>query len=146
MPVKYKVSLSPSEREFLKSIQKDSKSPNHKKQHAQILLSIDENGPKLGEEVVAKVCGVSTRTVSRTRRRCVEEGLETAIESKFSSHGRKRKLDGEKQAQLIALACSDSPEGRSRWTLKLLANKLVQLDVLDEISTPTICRELKKMN
>jgi transposase len=146
MPVKYKVSLTPSERDYLTTTLKDSKVANHKRQHAQILLSVDENGPKLGEEVVAEVCGVSTKTVSRARKRFVEEGLEIAVESKFSRHGRKRKLDGEQQAQLIALTCSDCPEGRSSWTLELLAEKLIQLKVIDNISSTTVGRELKKMN
>lgn len=144
MPVKYKVSLSPSERDRLTAVLKDSKVANHKRQHAQILLSVDENGSNLGEGVVAEVCNVSTKTVSRVRKRFVEEGLEIAVESKFSRHGRKRKLDGEQQAQLIAITCSESPEGKSHWTLKLLKDKLIKLDVVDEISMSTIHRELKK--
>ncbi len=146
MTAKYKISLSAPEKDYLQSLLKNKGAAQHKKQHAQILIAADEGGPKLSEEAIAKVCGISTRTVQRTRKRCVEEGLEIAVESKFSHHGRTKALDGEQHAQLIALVCSDCPEGRSRWTLNLLADKLVELKITDKVSASTICRELKKTN
>ena len=144
MTTKFKVTLSSDEQTMLKGLLKDKKIAQHKKQHAQILLSLDENGANLKEEEVAIITGVSTKTIQRTRKRLVEEGLEIAVQSKFSRHGRPRRLDGEQQAHLVALACTDSPEGHSRWTLSLLADKLIQLKVVNQISDCTVGRALKK--
>ena len=146
MPVKYRIRLTSEEQNKLKQIVQANKIAKHKRTHAQILLALDENGPSLTEKTTADVCAVSLKSVQRTRKRCVEEGLEIAVESKFSRHGRPRSLDGEQQAHLIALTCSEPPEGQVRWTLKLLADKLVELNVVDAVSAPTICRELKKTN
>ena len=74
----------------------------------------------------------------------MEEGLDIAIESKVSRKGAERKLDGEKQAQLIALTCSEPPEGHAKWTMELLAEKLVELDIVESVSDTTVWRELKK--
>jgi transposase len=144
MPVKYRIRLTSEEQNKLKQIVQANKIAKHKRTHAQILLALDENGPSLTEKATADVCAVSLKSVQRTRKRCIEEGLEIAVESKFSRHGRPRSLDGEQQAHLVALTCSEPPEGQVRWTLKLLADKLVELDVVDSVSAPTICRELKK--
>lgn len=144
MPIKYHIRLSSEEQHNLKQIVQADKIARHKRTHAQILLALDENGPALSEASAADVCAVSIPTVQRVRKRCVEEGLEITVESKFSRHGRNRSLDGEQHARLIALTCSKPPEGKVRWTLKLLADKLVELEVVDTVSAPTICRELKK--
>ena len=146
MTIKFKVALSLEEQKTLKTLLKDNKVAQHKKQHAQILLSLDENGPNLKEEEVAKITALSTKTIQRTRKRFVQEGLEITVESKFSRHGRPKRLDGEQQAHLIALACTDSPKGHNRWTLNMLADKLVQLEVVDQISSCTVGRALKKTN
>ena len=143
MPVKYHIQLSAEEQLSLKSLVK-SKAARHKRLHAQILLGLDENGPALSEIEVAEVCATSKKTVQRTRKRAVEEGLDIAIESKFSRKGAQRKLDGEKQAQLIALTCSEPPEGHAKWTMELLAEKLVELDIVETVSDTTVWRELKK--
>ena len=143
MPVKYHIQLSEDEQRTLKEIVK-GKAARHKRLHAQILLALDENGPALREEEVAQVCATSKKTIQRTRKRAVEEGLEVAIESKFSRHGGRRCLDGEQQAQLIALTCSEPPEGRTAWTAQLLADKLVELNIVENISDTTVWRELKK--
>ena len=144
MPVKYHIRLSSEEQHNLKQIVQADKIARHKRTHAQILLALDENGPALSEAAAADVCVVSIPTIQRVRKRCVEEGLGIAVESKFSRKGRRRSLDGEQHAHLIALTCSEPPEGRTRWTLGLLADKLVELEVVDTVSAPTICRELKK--
>lgn len=144
MPVKYHIRLSSEEQQKLKQIIQADKIAKHKRTHAQILLALDENGSSLSEKATADVCAVSLKSVQRTRKRCVEEGLEIAVESRFSRHGRPRSLDGEQHAHLIALTCSEPPEGKVRWTLELLADKLVELDVVDGVSASTVCRELKK--
>ena len=144
MPVKYHIHLSSEEQQSLKQIVQANKVAKHKRTHAQILLALDENGSALSEADTANVCAVSIPTVQRVRKRCVEEGLDTAVESKFKGGGRRRSLDGEQHAHLIALTCSKPPEGACRWTMKLLADKLVELEIVDTISAATVCRELKK--
>lgn len=144
MPVKYRIRLSFEEQQSLNQIVQANKVAKHKRTHAQILPGLDENGSALSEADAANVCAVSIPTVQRVRKRCVEEGLETAVESKFSRKGRRRSLDGEQHAHLVALTCSKPPEGVCRWTMKLLADKLVELEVVDTISATTVSRELKK--
>ncbi|MCL6272139.1 helix-turn-helix domain-containing protein [Sansalvadorimonas sp. 2012CJ34-2] len=137
MPVKYHIRLAAEEQHSLKALVK-SKAARHKRLHAQILLGLNENGPALSEIEVADVCATSKKTVQRTRKRAVEEGLGIAIEGKFSRKGAERKLNGEKQAYLIALTCSEPPEGRSKWTMELLADKLVELDIVESVSDTTV--------
>lgn len=144
MPIKYHIRLSSEEQRDLKQIVQAKKVAQHKRTHAQILLALDENGPALSEAAAAEVCVVSIPTVQRVRKRCVEEGLEVAVESKFSRKGRRRSLDGEQQAHLIALTCSKPPEGVCRWTMQLLADKLVELEIVEAVSATTVSRELKK--
>jgi len=144
MPVKYHIRLSSEEQQNLKQIVQADKVTKHKRTHAQILLALDENGSALSEAATANVCAVSIPTVQRVRKRCVEEGLEVAVESKFSRKGRRRSLDGEQHAHLVALACSKPPEGVCRWTMKLLADKMVELEIVDTVSATTVSRELKK--
>ena len=144
MPTKYRINLSPEEQQQLKDTVHQVKVAKHKRIHAQILLCLDENGPKLTEIQTSQACGVSTKTVQRTRKRCVLESIEVAVNSKFNGIARSRTLQGKQQAQLIALTCSEPPEGHSRWTLKLLAQRMVELEYVDTISTQTISRELKK--
>ena len=144
MPVKYRICLSHEEQKSLKQIIQADKVARHKRTHAQILLALDENGSALSEAVAADICAVSLKTVQRVRKRCVEEGLEVAIESKFSRKGRRRSFDGEQHAHLVALSCSKPPEGICRWTMKLLAEKLVEMEIMDTVSAATVSRELKK--
>lgn len=144
MPIKYHIRLSSEEQQNLKQIVKADKVAKHKRTHAQILLALDENSSALSEAAAANVCAVSIPTVQRVRKRCVEEGLEVAVESKFNRKGRRRSLDGEQHAHLIALTCSKPPEGICRWTMKLLADKLVELEIVDKVSATTVSRELKK--
>lgn len=146
MPAQYRIRLSPEEQKQLKDTVHQTKVAKHKRIHAHILLCLDEGGPKLTELQTSQVCGVSTKTVQRTRKRCVIEGLDVAVNSKLNGIARPRKLDGEQQAHLVAITCSEPPKGRSRWTLKLLAERMVELEYVDEISSQTIGRELKKTN
>lgn len=146
MTVKYHVRLTEEERVQLKNLLKENKIARYKRERANILLGLDENGPGLSEQAVADVCGVSVRTIERVRKQCVEEGLESAINCQFSRQGRERKLDGEGEAHLIALSCSEPPEGQQRWTLKLLADRMVALDYVESISASTVGRALKKTN
>ena len=146
MAIKYHVRLDDDERSMLKSLIKQEKPrvAQFKKRNAQILLAIDENKDPLTHEETAKAIGVKPITICRLRQRLVEEGLEVAINAKHSRHGRKRKLDGEGQAHLVAVVCSPPPEGRKRWTLNLIRDQMVELEYVDSISRSTIHSELKK--
>ena len=112
------------------------------------MLLSDENqaeGPKKDAEI-ARSLQVGRATVERVRRRCVEEGLERALGRREQLNRRRKKLDGEGEAHLIALACGEPPEGRAGWTLKLLADRLVECEILESISTETVRQTLKKTN
>lgn len=146
MFIKYHVRLSDDERSMLEALikQEKPKVAQHKKRHAQILLTINENHSPLTHEQAANSFNVKTDTICRLRKRLVEEALETAINSKHSRHGGNLKIDGEAEAHLIALTCSASPEGRCRWTLNLLRDKMIELKYVDDISRTTIHESLKK--
>ena len=141
------VKLSKEERfELLDLIRVGKKSAN-KLMHARVLLSTDANDTDLKQktdEEIAKEMYISSKTVARIRQRFVHEGLESALSRRPHANPRPRKMDGEQEAHLVALCCSTPPEGRSRWTLKLLANKLVALEIVDTVSPATLCRVLKK--
>lgn len=145
MPGKaYVVRLSGEERTMLESITKKGKGANRLR-HAQVLLSVDADGPDWTDKQAAQAYGFHANTVANIRRRCVEQGLEAALERKKQEMpSRARKLDGDAEARLITLACSAAPEGRASWTLRLLADELVALQVVDEISYETVRRVLKK--
>jgi transposase len=123
-------------------------SPARKLAHARILLKADQSieGPALVDEEVAKAVETSQPTVARVRRQYVEEGLEAALNRHPPSREYRRKLDGEQEAHLIALACCEPPEGQARWSLRLLADKLVELVVVEDVSYQTVRRTLKKRN
>jgi transposase len=116
-------------------------------QHAQILLKADSGpgGPSWIDARIAETFNVGVRTVERIRQRLVEHGLEDALARRQRAHPpRPRKLDGAAEARLIALACSEAPSGRQRWTLRLLADQLVRLEVVDSIGPEAVRRTLKK--
>lgn len=147
MARKYVVRLSSEEREALELLVKKGKTQAYRIKHANILLAVDADGPDDSDEEAAEAFGCHLNTVSNVRQRFVEQGLEAAVErKKQKSPSRERILDGEKEARLIALACSAPPEGRSKWTLQLLADKLVALKVVESISDQTVRRTLKKTN
>jgi transposase len=146
---KYIVKLTQEERENLLNLIKTGKASANKLTHARILLMTDEsdhNKLKRTDTEIGKLLHVSYKTVARIRQRFVEEGFESALLRKPHSNPKSRKIDGDREAYLIALCCSKPPEGRNRWTLKLLANKLVEMEIIEEISPTTVGRVLKKMN
>jgi transposase len=109
-------------------------------------LQADESGegPRWTDERIAEGLGVSVRTIEHVRRELVEEGLEASLERRRPRRVYERRLDGAKEAKLVAVCCSKPPEGRKRWTLRLLADRLVELKVVDSISYETVRRTLQK--
>lgn len=144
---KYIVTLSDAEREQLTALIHSGKHPAQKLLKARILLKADisEAGEGWSDSLIADALDTSTDTVYRTRQRLVEEGLEAALAYKYSPRSaRPRIFDGAAEAKLIALACSEPPKGRSRWTLQLLEEQVVELKIVDRASDNTIGRTLKK--
>ncbi len=148
MMKKYRVGLTEEEQEELKGLVSKGWAAAYKQTHARILLLSDENqvDSAMRDEDIAWVLKVGSATVERVRRRCVEEGLEAALGRKQQLKRRKKKLDGQGEAHLVALACSQPPEGRVSWTLQMLADGLVAQEIVDSISTETVRRTLKKTN
>jgi transposase len=146
---KYKVTLTPEERQQLHDLIVAGKAAAQKLTHARILLKADASpgGPAWFDEQITDALEVSVATVERVRQRFVEQGLEAAlVRKKQDRPSRQRKLDGRAEAQLIALACSAAPLGRKAWTLQLLADRLVELRIVDAISHETVRQVLKKTN
>ena len=144
---KYIVRLDQEERESLKRLVRVGKAAARKISRARILLKADaaEGGPGWTDQRIADALSVSFRTVENVRRCCVEEGLELAVQGRPApDRPWQRKLDGVGEAKLIALSCSEPPSGRTRWTLELLGDALVVLNVTDSISYETVRRTLKK--
>jgi transposase len=146
---KYKVTLTADERNALQGLIAAKKTAANKSLHARILLKADAGpeGPAWIDARIAEALDVDVSTVERLRQRFVEQGLDAALGRKKQDRpSRQRTLDGKAEARLIALACSEPPAGRVRWTLRLLADKLVELEIVDTVSTETIRRTLKKTN
>jgi transposase len=144
---KYKVTLTAEERQQLHELIAAGQAAAKKLMHARILLKADAAaaGPAWPDDRIAEAVDVSTATVGRVRQRFVEQGLEAAlVRKKQDRPSRERKLDGRAEARLIALACSGPPAGRAAWTLQLLADKLVELKVVDSVCDETVRRVLKK--
>jgi transposase len=144
---KYKVTLTAEERQQLQGLIAAGKAAAKRLTHARILLKADaaDGGPGWDDHRIAEATEVSTDTVARVRQRFVELGLEAALARKKQDRpSRERKLDGRAEARLIALACSAPPDGRKAWTMKLLADRLVELEVVDSVSDETVRRALKK--
>jgi transposase len=140
MAKKYLVTLTDDERAQLLALTKRGKVSARRLSRAHILLQADTG---LSDNAIAQALHLGTATVERIRKRFVEEGLEAAL-SERPRPGGQRKLEGKQEAFLIALACSAPPEGRACWTMQLLADRLVALQVVDAISDETIRRTLKK--
>ena len=144
---KYRVTLAADEREQVRALLARGKADVRKLRHAQILLKADEadGGPGWPDERIAESFEAGIITVERVRRRFVEEGLASAL-SPYRGGKRiyARKLDGEQEAHLIALACSPPPEANGRWTLRLLAQRMVELQYVDAVSYETVRQTLKK--
>jgi len=148
MANRYKITLTQDEREQLTKITRKGKPSAKKFVHARILLLCDagEHGDPWKVADVASALGVTQRTIEHIKRRFVEEGIEAAIQRRPETRPRPRKFDGAFEARLTKLACSKAPEGRARWTLGLLADKLVELKIVGSVSEMTVQRALKKTN
>jgi hypothetical protein len=146
MAKRYRVTLTQPERQELQQLISRGKADARKLTHARILLQADEaaGGPRRTDEKIASALNTATRTVERVRERFVEQGLEAALVPARSKRIYTRKLDGRQEAKLIALACSKPPTGKRRWTLRLLADEMVELDVTDSLSHETVRQTLKK--
>jgi hypothetical protein len=146
MKKKYIVTLTPEERQMLQSMLSRGKAAARKLMHARILLKADASsqGPGWDDGQIVKSLDVGRATVERVRREFVEEGFEAALERRKPCRQYERRLDGDGEAHLIALACSQAPEGRSRWTLRLLADRMVALEQVDQLSHETVRAVLKK--
>src|SRR5215218_9467867 len=143
---RYRVTLTVEEREGLDRMISRGKADARKLVHARVLLQADasEGGPDWTDMRIAEAVRVSVRTIERVRQRFVEEGLEAALLPRPSRRVYARKLDGEQEAKLLALACSEPPEGKQRWTLRLLAERMMELEVVPELSYETVRQTLKK--
>ena len=146
MVKKYVVRLSDEERQNLQEIVTTGKRAAALINHARILLKADcQQSPGWRDQDIKEALDISLRTIERVRKRFVEEGLEAALTPR--PHPRRpRKLDGTTEAHLVALCCSEPPEGRGRWTLRLLAQQMVELDYVDDISHESVRQLLKKTN
>lgn len=145
----YKVTLTKEERDQLTEMTRTGTHAARKIIHALILLNVDR-GPhtterKINEEI-SKVLKIGMRTIDRVKKRFVEEGLEAALKMAPTSRVYEKLVDGDMEAHLIALACGEPPKGFARWSLRLLADKLVELRYTDDISYETVRRTLKKTN
>jgi transposase len=146
MNKKYIVRLSAEERRQLTELIRKGKAAAAKIRHAHILLKADADGPAWTDEQIAESFSVSVATVQGVRQRLVEQGLEAALTRKKQVRpSRAPLLDGEGEARLIALRCSEPPAGHARWTLRLLADQAVALDIVEAMSHETVRQTLKKM-
>jgi len=146
MAPRYKVTLTEEERRQLETLTHGGKTAATKFIHARALLLCDagEHASPWKVGKVAEALGVSTRTIEHLKARFVEEGIEAALERKPSARPRKLTFDGAFDARLTALACSPAPAGRARWTVRLLAEKVVELKIAPKVSTMSVQRALKK--
>ena len=142
----YHVRLEEDERQLLLGMVDGGKGSKERRRRASILLLADRDrkGGGRSDADIADIVDVGTATVERVRKRCVLEGLEAALERKPQLNRKKPKLDAEAEARLVTLACSEPPDGRARWMLRLLSDRLVELDVVDSISEETVRLALKK--
>lgn len=142
--VKFVVRLREEERLQLQRLVYQGQRAKSVVNRAWVLLKADADGPNWSDPEIAEAFGVGLSTVHRVRQAFVEEGLEAALYRKKATDRQYRKLDGAQEARLIAVACSKPPAGRRRWTLRLLADKLVELEIVESISVECVRRTLKK--
>ena len=145
---KYSVRLTEAQRQELQHLIATGTAPARRLLHARILLKADagEHGQGWTDAQINEALEVSTSTLSRVRRVFAEQGLHAALTRRSQRRTRPRRLDGEQEAHLIALACSAPPDGRDHWSLRLLADRLVTLEVVEEVSHETVRQALKKTN
>jgi transposase len=141
---KYVVRLSADQRHDLERMARSGRHPARNLVHARVLLKADASGPGWDDARIAEALECSGGTVARVRKKFATGGLDAALHRKKPTGRQYRKLDGAQEARLVALACSPPPEGKARWTLKLLADRLVELEVVDTVSDETVRRTLKK--
>ncbi|MDQ3327281.1 MAG: helix-turn-helix domain-containing protein [Chloroflexota bacterium] len=148
MKKKYTVTLTDAERTELKRLVAAGTAPARKLTRARILLKADQSpqGPGWVDERIAEAVETSQPTVSRVRKQYVQEGLEAALNRRAPNREYVRKLDGGQEARLIALSCSEPPKGQARWSLRLLADRVVELAIAPQVSYQTVGRILKKTN
>lgn len=146
MAKRYVVNLTSEERSTLEKLVNTGRASAKKQIHARILLKADisAEGPGCSDREICEALEVSSSCVERVRKRLVEEGLEAALNRRPSSRPSSRRLDGEQEARLVALACSTPPQGHGAWTLRLLADQMVALQYVESISYETVRRTLKK--
>ena len=144
----YRVKLTGEERATLEGVVRRGNAAAWKRQRCQALLACDEGpeGPAWIDERIAEAYGVTTRSLENWRKQAVDSGPLSLLERKPPTKPRPRKLDGAGEALLVSLACSEAPEGRKRWTLRMLADKLVELEVVDSASYELVRRTLKQTN
>ncbi len=148
MKKKYVVTLTEVECHMLQEMLSRGKAAARKLAHARILLKAGASagGPAWSDDAIAQELEVGRATVERIRREFVEEGLQAALERRKSRRQYQHAFDGDGEAHLVAMACSRAPEGRSRWTLRLLAERMIQLQYVDQVSKDMVWRVLKKTN
>jgi len=146
MAKKYIVTLTDEERDTLRKLVSSRKGAARKLAHARILLKADEaeGAPAWRDVDISSGVDVGTATVERVRKRFVEEGLDAALRRRKPRRVYRRKLDGEGEARLITIACSEPPEGRGRWTLGLIADRIVEFGIVDSISRETVRQAMKQ--
>ena len=145
MAIRYAIDLTDTERTALREILSKNKVKRSTLMNAYILLKADRSCGWTNADIAAAY-DVSTKKVEQLKKRFVEEGFDAALYRKPVTNTHRRKITGEEEAHLIALCCSQAPEGRERWTLRMLADKMVERDMVDAVSHETIRRTLKKMN
>ena len=145
MAIRYAIDLTDAERAALREILSKNKVKRSTIIHAYILLKADRACGWTNADI-ASAYDVSTKKVEQLKKRFVEEGFEAALYRKPVTNAHRRKITGDEEAHLIALCCSQAPEGQERWTLRMLADKMVELDVIASVSHETIRRTLKKVN
>lgn len=148
MEKRYRVTLTEQEREGLRKLVSTGKAAAKKLVRARIVLLADQaaGGPAKSDPQIVDALECGRVTVERVRKRFVEDGLEAALQPPPRKRVYQRRLDGKAEAHLVALACGSPPEGRSRWTLRLLADRMVALDYVEDVSYETVRRTLKKTN
>jgi transposase len=142
----YVVELAPEERERLEKLISTGSTKSKRQIRARILLKADTSaaGPGWPDERIAEALEIGVSTVARVRQRFVEQGLAAVVDPERVRRPSRRRLDGEQEARLLALACGPAPQGRTRWTLRLLADQMVELEVVESISHETVRQVLKK--
>ena len=149
MAPRYKVTLTSAERKDLEAISTKGKRAARTVLYARALLLLDvgQYGSKWKVAKVAEALGTTTRSLEHLKKQLIEEGISAAIERKKRvTPPREIQFGGEFEAKLLALACSEAPEGRERWTMRLLAEKMIELKIVSSVSPMTVCNTLKKMN